>query len=189
MFGPGSAEQFGYSKDAVIDLFEEALTDLIAQGYYSAGTAANPTIIQLDLFIFSGSAAQDLFGQYIKQTFEETFNDTTRHIKIQIDVEAKAFPGIYYDYMMTGEFDLAIGGISGSTLDASGFLDVYASDDRGGFTLNWGIDTSVAEIVVEYQNDEEQTVREIWSYDAIVAALTGQVYVEDGVEAEAPAEE
>ncbi|MCK7487236.1 MAG: hypothetical protein MZU97_18290 [Bacillus subtilis] len=65
-------------------------------------------------------------------------------------VVPRDFPGIYYNYMMIGEFDISIGGISGSTLDAASFLDVFSSDNRGGFTLNWGIDTSIAEVPVRY---------------------------------------
>jgi len=186
----GNPDNYGYTQEGAKALFATALDELIDAGHYEAGTAANPTVIELDLFIFAGSAAQVLFAQYIKETFEATFNDTTRHIKVVINFETKEFPGIYYDYMMTGDFDLAIGGISGSTLDAASFLDVYSSDNRGGFTLNWGIDTSVAEIVVEYTPDGEETaIKEIWSFDAIVSALNGEVYVENGQEAERPAED
>ena len=126
--------------------------------------------------------------QYIKETFETTFNDTTRHIKVVINFETRFLRFIMITH--DGDFDLAIGGIKGSTLDAASFLDVYSSDNRGGFTLNWGIDTSVAEIVVEYTPDGEETaIKEIWSFDAIVSALNGEVYVENGQEAERPAED
>ena len=83
--------------------------------------------------------------------------------------------------MMTGNFDLAIGGISGPTLNASAYLDVFADDNRGGFTLNQGINTSSAVIPVEYEVDGE-TIRELWSFNAIQLAFTGGVIVVDGVE-------
>lgn len=180
-----SPDTNGYSEDAAKDYYKDALDELIAQGHYVAGTAANPTVIELDLFIFTGSAAQVLFAEYIQETFEKTFANEEHHINVKINYEPKEFPGIYYDYMMTGEFDLAIGGISGSSLDAAGFLDVYASDNRGGFTLNWGIDTSVADIIVEFDNGTE-VVKEVWSFDAIVAALNGDAFLVDGREGTPP---
>lgn len=179
-----SPDTNGYNFDAAKALFLQAIDELIAAGKYAAGTAANPTIIELSLYIFSGSTAQELFGQYIKSAFEAAFNDTTRNIRVQINVEPRPFPGIYYDYMMLANFDLAIGGISGSTLDAAGFLDVFASDNRGGFTLNWGIDTSIPEIELTYTNFDGVLVTEIWSFDALITALSGPVTVVDGREAE-----
>lgn len=177
-----SVETDGYNFDAAVSFYKAAIAQLVADGVYTAGTAATPRIIEVKLFIFTGSAAQVLFGDYIKSAFEAAFKDDVNHINVQITVEAKAFPGIYYDFMMTGLFDLSIGGISGSTLDASGFLDVFSSDNRGGFTLNWGIDTTVPEIEVLYTNNAGELVKEIWSFDAIVSALNGEVVVVDGRE-------
>jgi ABC-type oligopeptide transport system substrate-binding subunit len=177
-----SVETNGFNFDASVAFYKAAIAELVADGVYTPGTAATPLVIEVKLFIFTGSAAQVLFGDYIKAAFEAAFMDDVNHINVQITVEAKAFPGIYYDFMMTGLFDLSIGGISGSTLDASGFLDVFSSDNRGGFTLNWGIDTTVAEIEVTYTNNAGELVKEIWSYDAIVSALNGEVVVVDGQE-------
>ncbi|MFU8792702.1 MAG: peptide ABC transporter substrate-binding protein [Acholeplasmataceae bacterium] len=178
----------GFNFDAAQALYKQALDELIASGDYAPGTAANPTVIDLSLYIFSGSEAQVLFGEYMKTAYEAAFNDTDRHIKVTITPIPRQFPGIYFDYMMTGEFDLAIGGISGSTLDASSFLDTYTSDNRSGFTLNWGIDTNIPEIEVTYTNAEGVTLTEIWSFNAIMAALNGDAYVVDGQEAELPEE-
>lgn len=179
----------GFNAALAKDLYIDALDQLVAAGTYPVGTAAAPTEITISLYIFSGSAAQTLFGNYIKSQFETIFKDDVRFINVKVSVEPKPFPSIYYDYMMTGDFDLAIGGISGSTLDAAGFLDVFASDNRGGFTLNWGIDTSKAEIDVTYRKPGTTVdVTEKWSFDAIQAVLTGTVYVKDGVESTPPAE-
>jgi ABC-type oligopeptide transport system substrate-binding subunit len=177
-----SPDTNGFNFDAARALYLQALDELIAAGTYAAGTTANPTIIEISLYIFAGSTAQELFGQYIKSAFEAAFNDTVRNIRVQINYETRPFPGIYFDYMMTGNFDLAIGGISGSTLDAAGFLEVFNSDNRGGFTLNWGIDTNVPEIEVTYTNFDGVLVTEIWSFDALQMALNGPVTVVDGKE-------
>ena len=83
---------------------------------------------------------------------------------------------------MPAKTDLGIGGISGSLLDAPGFLDVFSDDNRGGFTLNWGKDTTTANIPVSYTNLEGEVVYETWGYNALVTALVEKVYVRDGVE-------
>jgi hypothetical protein len=125
-------------------------------------------------------------GEYIKAQFETYFTSSEHYIDVKLTVVPKDFPGIYYDFMMTGEFDLSIGGISGSTLDAASFLDVFCDDNRGGFTLNWGIDTSVAEVEVRYFDFGGEYHREMWSFNAITAALNGLVYVQDGEEIDTP---
>ena len=80
--------------------------------------------------------------------------------------------------MMTGSFDIAIGGISGSVLNASSFLDVYSSDNRGGFTINWGYDTQFQKFqllgFMKVKNYED------FQYDAIVTALNGKATIVDG---------
>ena len=172
----------GFSSEVATTYFGKAAQALVDAGVYS-----EDEVVEISLYIFSGSEAQALFGSFIESSFEQYFVDDTTGLTVDVKVETKEFPGIYYDYMMTGSFDLSIGGISGSTLDAASFLDVYSSDNRGGFTLNWGIDTSVAEIEVTYDNPYDETdedVTEIWSYDAIVSALTGEVTVVNGEAAE-----
>jgi hypothetical protein len=121
----------------------------------------------------------------IKQQYESRLVDTTNFVRIQINVADVAFPGNYYDFMMKANTDLGIGGISGSLLDAPSFLDVFADDNRGAFTLSWGIDTSTPNIAVAYRNLDGVLVTEKWSYNALVAALNGKTYVRDGVEQKA----
>lgn len=182
-----SPETYGYNQDAAAAYYRLAIAELIADGVYQKGTAAAPNIINLQLNIFTGSEAQILFGEYMKATFEATFKDYLNYVYVTITVVPRDFPGIYYNYMMTGEFDISIGGISGSTLDAASFLDVFSSDNRGGFTLNWGIDTSIAEIPVKYTTADGVRHLEMWSFDAITSALNGEVYLAQGAEAEVPA--
>jgi len=193
---------YGFNAVAATNFFLKALKDSLDDGDYQRGTAANYTIIEIDFYIFSGSQAQELLGQYIKDSFEKYFVDPVNFVKVQVNVETKPFPSIYFDFMMKGQFDLAIGGISGSTLDAASFLDTYSSDNRSGFTLNWGIDTSVAEIPVTYDKPQydadgdllfdadgdvvTEEVTEIWSFDAIYAVLNGNAFISNGQESTPP---
>jgi len=181
-----SPSTFGFNPDAATAYWELAIDALIADGTYTAGTSGAWNIIAIDFNIFSGSEAQVLMGEYIKSAFEYLFISYDHYTKVQITVVPKDFPGIYYDYMMTGEFDLSIGGISGSRLDAAGFLDVFADDNRGGFTLNWGIDTSIAEIEVRYTDFNGVKHLEMWSFNAMVSALNGLVYIANGEEVDTP---
>jgi len=176
----------GYNPTAARALYSLALDALVTAGDYTGGTAANPTIISLEYNYFSGSETQVAVYECLKTTFEELFVSTEYYINIELLGFAKDFPSNYYDYMMVGEFDLSIGGISGSVLDAASFLDTYTSDNRSGFTLNWGIDTSQAEIEISYQGFEGDWHYELWSFDAIEKALTGQAYLLNGMEAPEP---
>ncbi|MEC9484481.1 MAG: ABC transporter substrate-binding protein [Candidatus Izemoplasma sp.] len=181
-----SPSTHGYNFDAAQALFKSAVEDLIADGDLTAGTADAYEVITIEFNYFADSNAQVLMFEYLKQAFESAFVDDENYVKVELEGYPKDFPGIYYDYMMIGQFDLSIGGISGSTLDAASFLDTYSSDNRSGFTLNWGIDTSVAEIEVAYEFDGEKRY-EIWSFDAIHSVLNGEVYLVDGEEGDVPA--
>jgi ABC-type oligopeptide transport system substrate-binding subunit len=167
----------GYNLDAARAYYEKALDTLVAEGVYAPGDE-----ITFEFYFFSGSEAQELLGAYLKDAFEEAFQSEKHNINVKVEALPKDFPGIYYDHMMIGEFDTAVGGISGSRLDAASFLDTYSSDNRSGFTLNWGIDTTKADITVAYTNDAGELVKELWSFDAITSVLVGEVEVIDGAE-------
>lgn len=179
-FGGGSD---GYFPDAAKDLFIEAVTAAIADGHYTAGTATNYTVITLQLYWASSgnTSAQMMVANLIEQ-YEALLVDDVNFVRLDIVENDVAFPNNYYDYMMVAKMDLGIGGISGSLLDAPSFLDVFSDDNRGGFTLNWGIDTTTPNIPVAYTNLEGKVVYEKWGYNALVEALTGRVYVKNGVE-------
>jgi ABC-type oligopeptide transport system substrate-binding subunit len=176
----------GFNFSAAQAFYSIAIQAEIAAGNYTAGTADNWTEIIIDFYYLSDSDEQVAMFEYIELAFETAFIDSENFIRVDIVGYPKAFPDIYYDHMLLAEFDLAIGGISGSTLDASSFLDTYSSDNRSGFTLNWGIDTSEANILVEYIDSDGIMHQEYWSFDAISSVLNGEVYVFEGKEAEAP---
>ncbi|OOO00254.1 MAG: hypothetical protein ATN35_08430 [Epulopiscium sp. Nele67-Bin004] len=172
-----SPSTHGYNVEAAKAYFNSAIDQLVADGVYSNGDT-----ITLEFYYFSGSESQALLGDYIKEAIESIAYNEEHNIKVVIDSMPKDFPGIYNDHMQIGEFDMSIGGISGSRLDAASFLKQFTDDNRGGFTLNWGIDTNVPEIEVEYVNYDGETVRELWSFNAIYSALNGVVNVVDGQE-------
>ena len=183
LFDDDGNPTYGFSPSLATARCQLAIDAAIADGFYEEGD-----VIELDLNVFSGSEAQMLFGNFIKQSFEERFQGH-RGVTVEVSVEPRPFPGIYFDFMMIGEFDLSIGGISGSTLDAASFLDVYLDDNRGGFTLNWGIDTTTPAIEVTFPHpelsdpfDRDTWVTETWSLNALTRALNGTVTIQDGYE-------
>lgn len=177
-------DTWGYNEGLALAFFKAAVDKAIADGYYTKGTAANPTIIELEVRFMqlNISEATKLRADFVKQEFEKLV-DTVNNVKVVANITDTPFPGIYYDYMMTGDFDVAIGGISGSTLDASSFLDVFSSDNRGGFTINWGVDSSLPVIPVEWDHDGNPAtpkITQLFSFDAIATALNGKATIVDG---------
>lgn len=175
-----SPSTYGYNLDAAKAYYEKALDKLVADGVYKSGDE-----IKIEFYYFSGSETQALMASYIKDAMEAAFNSEKHNIKVKVETAPKEFPGIYYDCMMLGAFDTAIGGISGSVLDAASFLDTYCTDNRSGFSLNWGVDTSIPEVTVAYENYDGELVKELWSYDALSSALNGEVKVAEGKEVKA----
>jgi len=177
------ADSYGYFPDASVALFKQAVAEGIADGYYTAGTADEYTEITLELYwASSGNTGAQAMVANLKEQYEALLVDDVNFVKIIINVNDVDFPGNYYDHMMIADMDLGIGGISGSLLDAPSFLDVFNDDNKGGFTLNWGIDTTTPNIAVTYTNLDGVEVSEIWGYNALVAAINGNVYILDGEE-------
>jgi len=179
-FGGGT---YGYVPDAAVAYFKSAVEKGIADGFYEKGTADNYTTIELSFtYASSGNTgAQNMVAELVQQ-YETLLVDDVNFVNIDIVVADVAFPDNYYSFMMTANTDLGIGGISGSLMDAPSFLDVFNDNNVGGFTLNWGIDTHSVNIPVVYNNLEGDTVSELWSYNALVAALNGKEYIADGVQ-------
>lgn len=170
-----SPSTHGYNLDAAKVYYEKALDDLVEQGVYKSGD-----VITLEFCHFSGSETQALIASYLKDAFETAFTSEKHNIKVTIEGTPKDYPAIYNDHMLIAEMDTGVGGIKGSTLDAASFLEVYCTDNRSGFTMGFGLDSSVPEIEVAYKNIEGKQVKEIWSFDALNEALNGETKVVDG---------
>lgn len=176
-------DSYGFVPDAAVALFKQAVAKGIADGYYEKGTASAYTVIDLSFtYGSSGSTAAQAMVAEMKQQYESRLVDNENFVRITITVADVAFPTQYYNYMMKANTDLGLGGISGSLLNAPSFLDVFSDDNRGSFTLNWGIDTTTANIVVGYVNLDGDFVYEKWGFNALVMALNGETFVRDGVE-------
>lgn len=176
-----SPSTFGFNPDAAAALFDQALAPLVANGTYQEGD-----VIELLLVRQAGSQTGALVVEYLETTFEETFVSERYGITVDIIPEDASFPNNYFDYILPGVSDMGVGGISGGTLDAAGFLDQFRYDNKGGFVLSWGMDTREANIPVRYNFLGEERY-EMWSFDAIQAALNGEVYLLNGAEANFPA--
>lgn len=184
LFEDFGGETWGYNKGLALSYLRSAVAEAIADGFYVKGTPQAYTEITLDVRFMNltQSDATKVRADFVEQSFE-LLVDNTNYVKILVDVIDTPFPSIYYDYMMKGNFDIAIGGISGSALDASSFLDVFSSDNRGGFTINWGFDSSLPEIKVTWDHDMDVNTPQItkyFSYDAITTALNGKATIANG---------
>lgn len=177
-------DQYGFVPDKAESLFEQAVNKAISEGYYEPGNASNYTVIELDLtYSSNGIQALQTMAQQIKSQYESRLVDSNNYVRLQINLLDVAFPSSYYDFMQKANTDLGIGAISGSIPNPEqGFLSYFNDDNRSGFTLDYGIDTTTANIPLAYRNASGQMVYELWSYNAIVSALNGKVFVKDGIE-------
>ncbi|WP_305768315.1 ABC transporter substrate-binding protein [Candidatus Epulonipiscium viviparus] len=169
-----SPSSHGYNLDAAKALFEKALDTLVADGVYKNGDE-----IKIEFYFFSGSETQALLGDYFKTAFEEAFYSEKYDIKVTVDTMAKE---IYANYFSTGEFDLALAALGGSKLNAASHLNVFTDDDRAGYTLNWGINTSDANIPVTYVEEDGEVVTQMWSFNAISSVLNAETEIFEGTE-------
>lgn len=170
---------YGYNIQLARDYFRIALLELEAEGLYTRGTAEKPTVISLEI-AWMYPTHEEQYHKEIKQYLETAFNDpyvSDGCYKLEVEFwVGNAWSDVYYGKLMTGQYDLGFGSISGNTLNPLDFVSVLSSDQdiSGNFTLNWGTDTNDpnADILV-YQGKR-------WSYDALWTCANGTGAVNRG---------
>jgi hypothetical protein len=171
-----SPETLGYDTTKATTLFQTAVAQEVASGGLTAGTAASPTTITLQLMYQTASQVSDegvTVKGYIEGVFDSAFPDGD--YKLVLNTYAGAvWSDVYYKACMLGQFDFAFGSISGNTLDPLSFMEVIKSNNTSGFTLSWGADTNAVSSTIVYDN-------KYWSYDSLWAAGNAGAIVIDGV--------
>lgn len=156
----------GYSLELARDYFRMALAELEADGAYTPGTAENPTVITIKCMWWN-NAMEENYHKYLKQAWEEAFNDESvsgGRYKLVAEFEVGgADTDAAYDRLQNGQFDIGFGAITGMTLNPLGFMSSLSTDQSmsGGFTLNWGVNTNDPDAELLVYNGMR------WSYDAL----------------------
>ena len=169
----------GYSLENAREYFKLALEELVADEHYVAGTAENPTVIELQV-AWMYTSQETTYHKEIEQYLETAFNHESVHgNKFKLDVQfwvGSQWSDVYYNKMMRGQFDIGFGAISGNTLNPLDFVGVLSSDQNisGELTLNWGTNTNDAKADVLVYNGVQ------WSFDALWKAANATALVENG---------
>lgn len=179
-FGISSTDKtYGYNTGLAKAYFRAAVSDMIADGSIVQGTAANPTVLDIDVWWMQVSDVSE-YGNDIAYYFESTFNAACLAMGFKLQVNNQAvvnWEDVYDKHLQVGDFDLGFGAISGNTLNPLNFLEVLKSDNSSGFTLNWGADTSKVDAKDPILYDDQT-----WSFDALWAAGDHGTIVQDGTE-------
>lgn len=169
----------GYSLELAREYFRVALTELEADGAITPGTKEAPTELNLEI-AWMRPTQEEQYHNEIKNFFETAFNDESvcgGVYKLTVNFwVGNVWSDVYYNKMMTGQFDIGFGSISGNPLDPIGFVSVLSSDQdiSGSFTLNWGVDTNDPDAYpIVYEGKR-------WSFDALYNAVNSQVIAKEG---------
>lgn len=176
--------KYGYDKTLAVNFFKTAVSELLKKGkdggIESLGSKENPYPITIDIWWMYQSDIEE-YGKDIKNYFEETFNDNSvanGQIRLTVNNEyVTNWEDVYKKHLMTGEFDLGFGAISGNTLNPLNFLEVLRSDNSSKFTLNWGTDTGKISDKYPITYDGKE-----WTFDSLWAAADHGVVAKDGEE-------
>lgn len=171
VYGEGWETNYGFDFEKAVDYFKKAATKWLADGTYKEGDT-----ITIEL-CWQAEAQIKSSGEDIAKYVETAFNAPEvcgNKLTLKIDNMAVAeWSDAYYKKMMVGQFDIALGGVSGNTLNPLNFMEVLKSDNSSGFTLNWGPDTN-GSADIEYNGKK-------YTFDALFqAADTGAVITNDG---------
>jgi hypothetical protein len=170
VYGRTWADTYGFDLEKAMELFAECCEEWLDKGVYNEGD-----VIEIEIAWMS-EASIKTSGEPIAKFLEDAFNDEAvcdNKLTLKIkNVFVEVWSDVYYKKMMVGQFDIAIGGISGNPLNPLNFMEVLKSDNSSGFTLNWGPDTN-GDACIEY-NGENYTFDALWK-----AADTG-AFVSEG---------
>ena len=190
-----SPESLNYNPVLAQDLYVSAVQSLIADQGKTLNdyTAENPLKIEVELAAFDGTTWEAVL-QFLVAEYNKLFNNTEAlGNKVVFEMTGAPQPGmdVYYVKQMTGQFDLALAGISGGTLDPMGFMECFCDDNRSGLFLNPGFDSHNANILIDLDVDGDgvKDGAKYWSFDALYEAYYGDVFVKEGVVSKAPAAE
>ena len=159
-----SPDTYGYNVDVAVQLFDKAITEEINKGNYTGYNDSEEIKIS-----WMNTTDPKEYGNEIIGYFNTAFQKTEAYKKgFKINFTQDSGSTDYqqvYTTMRKGLYDLGFGSISGMTLDPLGFLEVLKTNNETGFTLNFGLDTSVV-------HDDEQSGYIVydnkkWSFDAL----------------------
>ena len=142
-------DQNGYNVTAAETYFRRALQEEIAKGNYkdnSANVNSPITITLVAKWMSQNNITQ--MGEPFASSVEAVANEAWKDMGYKLDIDnqvAGVDSDACYDALKAGEFDLGMGAITGYALDPLGLTQIFCSDNRSGFTLNWGPDTSVVD--------------------------------------------
>lgn len=174
-------DNYGFDVARATSLFKEAIGDAIDDGYYEAGTASNPTTITIYLNYESGYNTRITAMMESLENMVETYLvDDTHHVNVDLVLQNIAFPCCSTPPLRLGSFDLYLGAISGSLLDLPTYMETMRDDAFLSYPLNIGVNTTSPTIEISYTNHENTLVHERWSFNALVDALSGPIYIKDG---------
>lgn len=170
-----------YQESLATNYYLKTIETLIAKGIYSKGTITNQTVIPIELVISESSEEEHAIARHIKDTFERLFIDSHHHVVIRIDIIEVPYPLNYMNHLLTGDFEMALGGVSINNTNPTSLLTPYLSSNPTGFTMNYGFDTNDPVITVYYKNPMTgEVLKEKWSFEAITVAFSGTVLLEEG---------
>ena len=168
---------YGYDLELARDYFRMALDELESDGLITPGTKANPTVISLEIAWFTPQM-EESYHKYAKQYWEDAFNDESVTGGLY-KLECKFWCGETYldcyNKILSGQFDIGFGSITGNPLDPLSFFNVNSTDPAisNDFTLNWANITSEVNEALIYGGER-------WSFDALYKATQEATIVGNG---------
>ncbi len=146
---------YGYSLALAQHYFKAACDEMIANGDYKAGDTVEIEICWM--YPTDEKEMHDYLATYMEDAFNSCGGGLTLDVKFWVGSD---WSDVYYNKMMLGQFDLGFGSISGNSLNPLNFLEVLRSDNTSGFTLNWGVDTSIVDPALDYDGKH-------WSFNSL----------------------
>lgn len=185
-------EDLGYAPALAEQYYIDALRSMVEKGVFNPSEKYE---VCIEVATFDGATYEAMFT-YVVDNYNKIFNsekvkEAFPNVTFRCEYAPQPGMDVYYAKQMAGRFDLALAGISGGTLEPAGFMECFCDDNRSGLFLSVGFDSHSANILIDLDldGDGELDGAKYWSFAALYSALMGDVFVQNGVEAEAPSAE
>ena len=170
---------YGYNLTASKAFFQMAISELCEEypDLYYLGTEEDPCVIEISAKWMTTSSMTKM-GEPITTYMMNAFNAVDKRIQLKINnTVAGSDSDAMYDALEYGQFDIGMGAISGMIAYPLEFMQVLCSDNRSGFCLNWGVNTSLNDGSLYHETEDDQLG---FSYDALWEAGTSSTFAIDG---------
>ena len=174
-----SPETYGFDLIKAKMYFDLAIEELVQNGSYPSGTFDNYNTIQISLSHRVLYELDDNLVNFLENSLEAALVNDTHYIKIDI-VTSHITTAETERILQVKEYDILLDYQYNNNSVMLEYIESYSNTYDYNDKINQSIDTNTASLKVQYNDDDNIRHIQLWSFDAIIQAMTIKSYIHEG---------